>query len=236
KSLLKKRCDKCGAENRLSAKFCNQCGRSLDYDAKSESNKAEVAKPKHIPIVYEPIIEQNIIYYEATKRIELLFINVFTRSHKFANGKGEVKLIEATPRIWENAFANSEALTSMVIPDCVKKIGRFAFDRCINLSKVFLPESLIEIGECAFRDCYNLSEIDMPDTVKIIERNAFERCANLRSVRLSNSLKKICDYTFKDCINLTEIVLPDSVNEIESFAFEGCNIHSVVISKSMEKN
>lgn len=98
KSFFKKKCDKCGAENRMSAKFCNQCGSSFNDDAKSESNKADVARAKHIPIINEPIEEPNIIYYEATQKIELLFINVFTLSHKFANGKGEVKLIDATPK------------------------------------------------------------------------------------------------------------------------------------------
>ncbi len=55
--------------------------------------------------------------------------------------------------IGDGAFSNCIALTSVRLPETLKKIGSGAFNNCGNLTSIALPASLTEIGRGAFADC-----------------------------------------------------------------------------------
>ena len=61
--------------------------------------------------------------------------------------------------IWGSAFKDCDNITSVVIPETVKYISRFAFCWCDNLTSVVIPRSLLDIGEDAFDLCHNLTDI-----------------------------------------------------------------------------
>ena len=67
---------------------------------------------------------------------------------------------------WENygepgsSTADFFKITSVVIPNSVKQIGKGFFYKCDKLTKVTLPETLEEIGEYAFSNCTSLESID----------------------------------------------------------------------------
>ena len=90
-----KTCPKCHTENPNEANFCMNCG--LPIDSQNVQN-----------------IEPLTFYYESAEKIQSEFIDVYTREHEFANGKGKVRLLDRTPLIWNNAFAYCEGLTSIV--------------------------------------------------------------------------------------------------------------------------
>ena len=52
-----------------------------------------------------------------------------------------------------NAFAGNAALTTVVIPLGVTRIGEKAFSGCPNLSMVYLPDTLSSLSGSAFGDC-----------------------------------------------------------------------------------
>ena len=60
------------------------------------------------------------------------------------------------------AFAFTETpLDSVIIPDQVTIIGRYAFHKCNQLRKVQFSTNLTRISAAAFEDCSNLKAIDL---------------------------------------------------------------------------
>ena len=59
--------------------------------------------------------------------------------------------------ISDSVFSGNTKLTSVYVPNSVKKIGWFAFSGCTSLKNVTLPESVEEIGYDAFAYCSKLT-------------------------------------------------------------------------------
>ena len=78
--------------------------------------------------------------------------------------------------------------TSVIIPDNVTSIGRYAFDECKNLTEVKIPDSVTSIGASAFSDCKNLGKVIFSKTVESLGVNAFNRC-NIYEITLTENLK-----------------------------------------------
>ena len=77
------------------------------------------------------------------------------------------------------AFHGQTSLTSIVIPNSVKRIGSSAFGECSGLVSLVIPESVTEINESAFSGCSSLVSVVIPDSVKKIGDFAFYGCDNL---------------------------------------------------------
>ena len=87
--------------------------------------------------------------------------------------------------VTEVDFGGCDSLTSIVIGDCVEKIG--SFEACFNLISVKLGDRIREIPEYAFRDCSKLSTITFGDGVEKIGENAFSGCSRLYAAYISGS-------------------------------------------------
>ena len=64
-----------------------------------------------------------------------------------------------TTCIGEAYFKKNEYLTSIVIPNTVKKIEKYAFRGCSNLSKVVIPDTPCTIDEIAFEGCTSIAGV-----------------------------------------------------------------------------
>lgn len=69
-------------------------------------------------------------------------------------------------------FSDCTALESIVMPDSVTHIGRYAFYKCTALADVTLNEGLVFLGESAFDGCAALEELALPETLTTISQNA----------------------------------------------------------------
>ena len=154
--------------------------------------------------------------------------------------------------IGEDAFYET-ALTSIVIPDSVKRIERSCFNGCAKLESITLPqqmefigdtcfqntaiteiifpEGISVIGSCMFWDCVNLEYVKLPSTLKELGPCAFYGCTKLNDVELTEGLKKMYGGIFMNCESLTSIVIPGSVTHMDSTIFDGCvNLQTIILN------
>lgn len=168
--------------------------------------------------------------------------------------EGECHIKPGTKTIAEYAFykfgSYFEYLTSIVIPDSVKTIGRNAFGSCINLRKAKIGKGVERIGWGAFRECISLNDINIHDGVKGIDSSVFNDTQfykdenNWRDgvLYIGNHLikaedrlegryyiragtKTIAAAAFYGCKKLTRINIPDSIAEIGEGAFQKTGIY-----------
>lgn len=123
-------------------------------------------------------------------------------------------------------FGN-DTITSVVIPEGVEEIQKYAFYQCTALRRVNLPTSCTKIYEYAFyndtalqqinlenvvviaaRTFYNCESLLETDTAKAntIGEEAFAKCKNIRSADL-RELKRSGKNAFLDCIRLSTVLL-----------------------------
>lgn len=128
-----------------------------------------------------------------------------------------VILPEKLEEIRTSLFEGCSALTTLVIPNTVTKIGKNAFKES-GLTQITLPESLTTIEASAFYKT-KLETITIPEKVTAIPSGCFSLCENLREVILPNTLTTISQNAFEDCPILESINIPSSLENIEKRAF-----------------
>ncbi|MBP9989536.1 MAG: leucine-rich repeat protein [Ruminococcus sp.] len=119
-------------------------------------------------------------------------------------------------------------LKSVIIPDSVKNIGNWAFNYSY-IEKIKGCAGLTQIGQYAFSGCYRLNEIDIPDSVAEIGEYAFGGCSSLKNINIPKNLTSISNNTFDGCKSLTDVTLPKGLVNIGDWAFGGCSSLSNII-------
>ena len=104
----------------------------------------------------------------------------------------------------------------------VTNIDEHAFYNCKSLTSITLPDSVKRIKMGAFIFCSSLTSITIPNSVTTIEDNAFMCCSKLTSITIGNSVKSIGYCAFENCKSLTEITIPNSVKSLGYEVFENC--------------
>lgn len=190
-------------------------------------------------------------------------ITQLEKNSSFVNCKTlkSVILPEKLEEIPVNLFKGCSALTTLVIPNTVTKIGTDAFKES-GLTQITLPESLTTIEASAFyktkletitipknvtkipTDCFyqceNLIRAMFPNTLTTIDARAFRGCSNLANIDIPTSLETIGIGAFGDCKNLkltNQFRFPDSMKELGGAAFENCTqlgINQLIFPGKME--
>ncbi len=120
------------------------------------------------------------------------------------------------------AFHGYIGLTSVTVPETIANVGAFAFYNCINLSSATINNGVKTIGNGAFGYCSTLISITIPDSVTSISENAFSHCSELTTVTIGNGVETIGNNAFSGCIGLTSVTIPSSVASLGTDAFYDC--------------
>lgn len=112
------------------------------------------------------------------------------------------------------ALQNKPSLTSVTLPETVKKIGSHAL-RGTGITSMLIPNSVDTIGGFAFYGCTALTSVELGNGVKFIDIYTFHGCSNLQTVKIGTGMIKM-DYVFADCPLLTDVtclaVTPPQLN------------------------
>lgn len=136
--------------------------------------------------------------------------------------------------IGSGAFHSNSYVTTIILPDTIKRIGEGAFGCCTALKTIHLPDSLTSIGESAFFACEALESIDLPSRISFIEKETFALCSELSKVTLPSALHSIGERAFASCYALRSIELPEGLYSIGTEAFSYVSLRNVVLPRSLQ--
>ena len=133
-------------------------------------------------------------------------------------------------------FLGKKTLTSIVLPDVIKSIGKSAFLNSGLKGSLNIPEGVVEIGEWAFAKNDFTGILTLPSTLKKIDRCAFKECCFICPLNLPDGIEEIGSGCFENCRNLYgKLILPSHLKKMGSGAFGGCTGFKgdLVIPKSL---
>ena len=148
--------------------------------------------------------------------------------NKIFNRKGthkknfKIKLDTLDPNIISIPHKYREYVSSVILPEGLKKIPEATFKGCINLKEIYLPDSIEKIEESAFKNAYRLQKINFPQNLKSIGSKAFYQCKKIETVNLPECLETIGNSAFAMCSRIESINLPESLRTIDDCAFVNC--------------
>ena len=138
---------------------------------------------------------------------------------------------------------------TLVIPDTVKTIEKYAFYKCgasskdydtgittlYGIDKVVLGSGVESIGENAFGSFESLTSLETGDGIKTIGWKAFYKCPNLKEIKFGASVEKIDARAFYGCSSLKSVELPASMVEIAEYAFYNCEgLEKIQLNEGLE--
>ena len=144
------------------------------------------------------------------------FKNIRTQITSFTFGDN----VEYIPTYLCEGMSN---LTSIKIPNSVKRIGSRAFQLCSGLTSVTVGNGVTRIEDDAFLKCSSLTSLTIGNSVATIGEGAFESCSSLTSITIPNSVTNIKYGAFADCVRLSKVSLGSSISYIGGEVFAGCN-------------
>ena len=155
----------------------------------------------------------------------ILYIGKYAFSHFDMDNKKEVPKdengyydidLKKTP-------LGNDTVTSVVIPEGVETVDKYAFWGCSKLERVVLPSSCKNINASAFENCEALVDVNF-DHVKVIADYAFRNCKSLSCEGIggvaSKGIYAVGAYAFEGTA-ITSLEL-DGLSRISEGAFANC--------------
>ncbi len=166
----------------------------------------------------------------------ILYDKAGTVLKKYPEGRTtkKYKISSKVRTIDESAFAHSDNLKEIIIPDNVKEIRAYAFASCNSLNFMTIPETITTMGYSVFSNCKSLNAVKLPSKLKNLGPRSFANCKNLSVINLPETLLEIPHYCFMNCTNLSTVQLPQNLKKIRDMAFYGCtNMKTIDIPKNV---
>ncbi|WP_315324985.1 leucine-rich repeat domain-containing protein, partial [Treponema socranskii] len=110
--------------------------------------------------------------------------------------------------------------TSYAVPASVISLERSSFDEVAALSSVTLPNGLKRIGDYVFCGCPNLTTLNLPSSLEFIGHYSLCRI-KVSSIVVPENIKVLNNSFLVSCPELTSIELPATLTEIKWYAFKG---------------
>ncbi len=131
-------------------------------------------------------------------------------ANKIPNANTTIKSVvvpDGVIDIQKYAFYNCSGLERVVLPDTVKFIREYAFAKDVSLTSINLKK-VEAVGKECFKGCEKLANVDFTSMYTIGVRG-FEGCTSLVKADLSK-LRNTGERAFKDCTALSEVTLNEN--------------------------
>jgi hypothetical protein len=135
-------------------------------------------------------------------------------------------------KIGNDAFSNCPYLTSVTIPQNVTELGNNAFSGS-GLTSIIIPNTVTKLGTYAFWGCANMVECTVSDNLTEIPEGAFSQAA-ISSFTIPEKVTKIGSAAFQYCYSLTKVDGGQNVSKIDSYAFNYCKFSSIKLPDSLK--
>lgn len=133
-------------------------------------------------------------------------------------------------------YAYNGSDSNIVIPSGVKKIAcafEETFAESSRITSIIVPEGVTEICAGAFMSCVSLKDISLPSTLEKLGDNAFWGCVSLESVVLPDGITNIEADTFWGCTALKDVTIPASVGMVGYRAFVSDTVYKSELGKTV---
>mmetsp|Transcript_41134 Transcript_41134/g.99120 ORF Transcript_41134/g.99120 Transcript_41134/m.99120 type:complete len:505 (-) Transcript_41134:108-1622(-) len=111
----------------------------------------------------------------------------------------------------------------MDLPDGLQKLGKYAFCRCISLTKVKVPSGVEVVGEGCFYLCKLLTEIELEEGVREIGRAAIYHCSSLERIQFPSTVETIGKSALSVCASLVDVDLKfGQLKALDDDCLRGC--------------
>ena len=97
-----------------------------------------------------------------------------------------VQYMKRLNEIPDYAFYGCTEMTTIVLPEGIKRIGREAFAGCESLTEIVIPDSVTKIDTKAFAGCYSLTKIVFGEGVSAINNIGLENSDDLNTIVLKH--------------------------------------------------
>lgn len=147
------------------------------------------------------------------------------------------------------AFAGCKKLTTVSIPNTVKRLEDESFADCTALQSILIAEQVEHIGNAVFEGCSELREVAIPKSAVKLGNNLFGDCKKLSKITVSKdnvhyasiggvlfNKKKTVLLSYPQGKAVSSYVVPDFVTTIAADAFANCDrLSEIILPNSIKK-
>lgn len=193
--------------------------------------------PWNFELILKEKVAVNNVYYAVT---ELEIADGITEigAHAFEAHREitHVALPQSVTKIGEKSFNYCTGMQSIELSNNLEEIGSTALSDTA-LTSIELPESLKKIQNGAFSGCKLLAgDLKIPSNVTVIGNAAFANDTALTgTLTIGNSVQTIGDSAFSGCKFTGKLTIPDSVISIGDSAFTNNKFGEISLGRNLEK-
>lgn len=193
------------------------------------------------PWNFELIQKRNVAVgdvYHAVTELEITDGITEIGAHAFEAHRAitHVALPQSVTKIGEKSFNYCTGMQSIELSNNLEEIGSTALSDTA-LTSIELPESLKKIQKGAFSGCKLLAgDLKIPSNVTVIGNSAFANDTALtETLTIGNSVQTIRDSAFSGCKFTGKLTIPDSVISIGDSAFTNNMFSEISLGRNLEK-
>lgn len=158
---------------------------------------------------------------------------------KASGKKYQVTGLEGNLSSKKSIFSNPLSITSVTLPNTLKRVGEAAFCNCKNLTNINdIPNDITDIDGSAFYGTQwlkNKQNENKDDNSLVYFNNMLiDGSAASGDVKLADGIDKICPHAFYENKNESHVIVPESITCIGDHAFDKFNgLKSVTLPESI---